>query len=280
MIITPAAWVTITVFTFIFGTVVGSFLNVCTFRIPRRESLVAPGSHCMNCESAIAWYDNIPVLSYLILRGRCRQCMARISPRYFLVELGTGCVFLAVLWRFRLTPALLVYWGLLATLIVVTIIDLERYIIPGRITLAGIIAGLAIAACISVSGSRGGLLIAGLPAAVLGLVVGGGSLWLVDQCAVRVLKKTGMGGGDIRLLAMLGTFLGWRQVLVIVFLASVSGAAVGIPVVLGRRRPESAKVSHYIPFGPFLALGGAIALFFGDALVEMWYSWITVVPSY
>ena len=114
----------------------------------------------------------------------------------------------------------------------------------------------------------------------MGLLVGGGSLWLVDQCAVRILNKTGMGGGDVRLLAMLGTFLGWRQVFIIVMIGSVSGALVGIPVVLSRRRPEKDKVSHYIPFGPFLAIGGVIAMFFGEALMEAWYSWITVVPSY
>ncbi len=280
MVITPAAWIAITFFVFVFGAVIGSFLNVCTFRIPRRESLVMPGSHCMNCESPIAWYDNIPILSYLSLRGRCRHCASRISPRYLFVELGTGLAFLAVLWRFGLTPALFVYSGLLATLIVVTIIDLERYIIPGSMTTGGIVAGLAIAVCASVSGTSGGLLVTSLRDAGLGLLVGGGSLWLVDQCAVRILGKTGMGGGDVRLLAMLGAFLGWRQVLLIIMVGSVSGAVVGIPVVLSRRRPEADKVSHYIPFGPFLAIGGVIAIFFGDVLMEAWYSWITVVPSY
>ncbi len=280
MMITPAAWVAIVFFTFVFGTVVGSFLNVCTFRLPRRESLVAPRSHCMNCESPIAWYDNIPIVSYFALRGRCRHCAARISPRYLLVELGTGLVFLAVLWRFKLTPALFVYCGLLAALIVVTIIDLERYIVPSPITMTGIVAGLAIAACASLSGTTGGLVVTGFGQAVLGLVVGGGLLWLVDQGAIRILGKTGMGGGDVRLLAMLGTFLGWQQVFVTVLLASASGAAVGIPVVLSRRRPDARSVSHYIPFGPFLALGGAISLFFGDILIDVWTGWMTVVPSY
>jgi len=278
--ITPAAWVAITFFVFVFGTVVGSFVNVCTFRLPRRESIIMPGSHCMNCESPIPWYDNIPILSYLTLRGRCRYCASRISPRYPLIELGTALIFLAALWRFGLTPALFVYWALLATLIVVTVIDMERYIIPGAITLAGIAVGLAIAACASVSGETGGLLVSSLPEALLGLLVGGGSLWLIDQFAVHLFNKTGMGGGDVRLLAMLGTFLGWRQVLVIVLIGSVTGAIVGIPVVLKRRHPDAEKVSHYIPFGPFLALGGAIALFFGEALIEAWYGWITVVPSY
>jgi len=280
MEITAAAWVAITCFVFVFGTVIGSFVNVCTFRLPRRESIVAPGSHCMNCESPISWYDNIPIVSYLALRGRCRYCASRISPRYLLIELGTALIFLAALWRFGLTPALLVYWALLATLVVVTVIDMERYIIPGRITLAGIAAGLVVAACASISGESGGLIVSSLPEAVLGLLVGGGSLWLIDRFAVHLFNKTGMGGGDVRLLAMLGTFLGWRQVLVIVLIGSVTGAIVGIPVVLGRRRPDAERISHYIPFGPFLALGGAVSLFFGESLVEAWYGWITVVPGY
>ena len=157
MELTPAGAVLVPCFVFIFGTIVGSFLNVCTFRVPRRESIVVPGSRCLNCETPIPWYDNLPVLSYLILRGRCRHCMSRFSPRYFLTELGVGLLFTATYWRFGLQPSLFVYSGLLATLVVVTVIDMERYIIPGSITFGGLVAGLLIAVCASVSGRDGGL---------------------------------------------------------------------------------------------------------------------------
>ncbi|MCD6288591.1 MAG: prepilin peptidase [Candidatus Hydrogenedentes bacterium] len=280
MELTPAGAVAVPCIVFVLGTMVGSFLNVCTFRIPRRESIVMPGSRCMNCETPIPWYHNIPIISYLVLRGRCRNCMARFSSRYFFVELGVGILFLATYLRFGLTPALPVYMAVLSTLVVVTIIDMERYIIPGSITTAGIVAGLLTAMCASISGQDGGLLVTSLRESLIGMVAGGGLLWAVDQCAVHIMKKPGMGGGDVRLLAMLGTFLGWRQVIVIVFLASLSGAIVGIPVVMRRRRSESDQISHYIPFGPFLAIGGALAIFFGQDLLDAWQSWIIVTPRY
>jgi leader peptidase (prepilin peptidase)/N-methyltransferase len=278
--LTPAGTVLVPIFVFIFGTVVGSFLNVCTFRVPRRESIAMPGSRCLNCETHIPWYDNLPIVSYLVLRGRCRHCMSRISPRYLLIELGVGLLFAAAYWRFGLTPALFVYSVLLSTLVVITIIDMERYIIPGSITFGGLVTGLLIAVCATVSGEDGGLLVASIKEALLGMAVGGGLLWAIDQCAVRLLNKPGMGGGDVRLLAMLGAFLGWRQVLLIIFLASFSGAIVGIPIIISRRRPDAANISHYIPFGPFLALGGALAIFIGPKLLDLWYSWMTVVPTY
>lgn len=242
---------------FIVGAALGSFLNVCIVRMPAGESVVLPASHCRHCGAAIRPRDNIPLLSFLLLRGHCRDCGGAISRRYPIVELVTACLFAVC---FATTP-LSMLMGLrllfLCALIVVTVIDLDHQIIPDRITLPGIIVGLAASAC--------GL---GIPLfdSVVGMLLGGGMLYAIAVGYHALTGVEGMGGGDIKLLAMIGAFLGWQAVLITLLLASSSGALYGAVLVASR----SANSRVPIPFGPFLAMGATCALFFGDALVD-WY---------
>jgi leader peptidase (prepilin peptidase)/N-methyltransferase len=241
---------------FALGAVIGSFLNVCIHRIPLGQSIVRPGSRCPACKAPIRAYDNIPIMSFLFLRGRCRRCRKPISWRYPLVEALNGGGYLLLLWQFGLGWPTLVYALLYSSLIVVTFIDLDYQIIPDVITYPGIVIGLA----------TGYFLPVGLWGSVIGLLVGGGLFWLVAEASLRIMKQEGMGGGDIKLIAMIGAFLGWHKVLLTIFLASLSGALVGLAFMLlkgwGRKTP--------IPFGPFLALGAVLALLWGTAIVE-WY---------
>lgn len=244
------------VIVFALGAVIGSFLNVCIHRIPLGQSIIRPGSHCPACRAPIRAYDNIPILSFLFLRGCCRRCRKPISWRYPLVEALNGTGYLALLWQFGLSWAALVYALLYSSLLVVTFIDLDHQIIPDVITYPGIVIGIA----------AGYFLPVGLWGSIIGFFVGGGLFYLVAELSYRILKQEGMGGGDIKLIAMIGAFLGWQQVLLTIFLASLTGAVVGLALMaakgFGRRMP--------IPFGPFLALGAVMALFWGGAIVD-WY---------
>lgn len=245
------------VLVFIVGAMVGSFLNVCIWRLPRDESIVFPPSHCPQCEAAIRPWDNVPLVSYAVLRGRCRACGAAIPWRYPAVEALTGVMAVLLLWRFGLTPAFGVAAVFVAALIVVSVIDLDHQIIPNEISLPGIVVGLVVAGV-----GYGPALLDG----VIGVLLGGGLLWAVAAGYAALMKREGMGGGDIKLLAMIGAFLGWRGVLVTVILGSLSGAVVGVAMI----RLGGVDRSVPIPFGPFLALGAVCALFFGAALID-WY---------
>jgi leader peptidase (prepilin peptidase)/N-methyltransferase len=242
---------------FVFGAVLGSFLNVCIVRLPAGESIVFPASHCPICKTPIRSYDNVPILAYLVLRGRCRACAARISPRYPFVEALTGLAAAAALlefgWSVRFAVALL----FLAALIVVTFIDLDHQIIPDVISLPGIPVGFAAAALTGAPGWQSSL---------IGILLGGGILWAVAEGYYRVTGREGMGGGDIKLLAMIGAFLGWRAVPITLVLGSLSGTVVGLVFILAKGRDSRTP----IPFGPFLAASAVCALFFGDALID-WY---------
>lgn len=242
---------------FLIGATIGSFLNVCIWRLPLSESIVYPPSHCPTCGIPIRVRDNIPLVSYLLLRGRCHACDARISLRYPAVELLTGVAAMVLLYHFGLSPALAVYGLFSAALIVITFIDIDHQIIPDVISLPGVALGLIF----SVLGF-------GLPVldSAIGAAVGGGLLYLVAVGYHAWTGREGMGGGDIKLLAMIGAFLGWRGVLVTLILGSFSGAGIGIALILAR----GADTRLPIPFGPFLALGAVCALFFGDALIQ-WY---------
>ena len=237
----------------ILGALIGSFLNVCIYRIPRGESLILPRSHCPHCQAVIRFYDNIPILSFLILRGRCRQCGAGISWRYPLVEAINTAGYIFLLWRFGLGWHLLVYALLFSALVVVTFIDLSHQIVPDRITLPGMVIGILAAATV---------LPAGLLNALIGILLGGGLFYLV-----AVLSRGGMGGGDIKLIAMIGAFLGWRDVLLTIFIAALAGSIVGLylMIVLGKGR------KYPVPFGPFLALGAVVSLCCGQQIIA-WYS--------
>lgn len=237
----------------LFGLAVGSFLNVCICRLPEGESVVSPPSHCPGCGQCIRWFDNIPLLSYIVLRGRCRNCGASISWQYPLVEFATGVLFAATAAVFGLGAETLVYLLLLSALVVITVIDLHHQIIPDRITLPGIPLGLILGALV---------LPVGLKDALIGCLLGGGAYYLI-----AVLSRGGMGGGDIKLMAMLGGFLGWKGVVLTTLIGSFTGAAAGLflMAVKGKGR------KHAIPFGPFLALGAMFSIFVGDSLVA-WYA--------
>ncbi len=242
---------------FIIGTVIGSFLNVCICRIPAGQSVISPASRCPQCGTAIRWYQNVPVISYLLLRGRCARCGARISLRYPLVEALTGLLFVWVYLRFEWQWATPVYWAFVAALVVITFIDLDHQIIPDVISLSGIVVGFLTVGLVPWLSWLDSL---------LGILLGGGSLWLVAEIYYRLTGQEGMGGGDIKLLAMMGAFLGWKAILPIIFLGSLAGSVVGIPLMLIRRK--DGKLA--IPFGPFLAMGGVVCLLWGRQLLE-WY---------
>jgi len=240
----------------VIGAVIGSFLNVCIYRLQREESIVWPGSRCPTCGKPIAWHDNLPIVSFLLLLGRCRACRAPISWRYPLVEALNGAGYLLLLRQFGLTWPALIYAVFFSALVVITFIDLDIQIIPDVISLPGIVAGLAVSHWLP----------QGAISSLVGVLVGGGFFWLVAEVGFRVLKQEAMGGGDIKLIAMIGAFVGWQGVLLTIFLASLAGSAVGLSFMAfkgwGRKTP--------IPFGPFLALGAVLALFFGAPIWE-WY---------
>jgi leader peptidase (prepilin peptidase)/N-methyltransferase len=236
----------------IIGLVIGSFLNVVIARVPERRSLVHPRSACPGCGTMIAWYDNLPILSFVALRGRCRACAMTIPWRYPLVEGLTAALFLAAYLAFGPTPDAVVAAVLLAALVAITAIDLQCQIIPDVISLPGILAG-----CLAnVATGR-------VPwvDSLLGIVVGGGLFM-----AIILASGGGMGGGDMKLGAMLGAFLGWKVVLVAVFVAVLLGGALALGLLASGKRWRKDP----IPFGPFLALGGAAGLFYGERVVR-WY---------
>ncbi len=243
---------------FTFGAMVGSFLNVCIARIPEGRSIVHPRSQCPGCQSPIAWYDNIPIVSYLVLGGRCRACRTRISPVYPAVELLTGALAVALWMRLGLSAAFAGYFIFAAALVTITFIDLDHRIIPDVISLPGIAAGIAI--------SFVSPLVTPVDA-LLGVVVGGGSLLAVASAYQWIRGEEGMGGGDIKLLAMIGAFLGWQSVFVTLMVASVIGSIIGISLMVYQR--ADAKLA--IPFGPFLACGALVYLFFGERILAFYF---------
>ncbi len=245
------------------GAIVGSFLNVCIYRLPREESLLRPPSHCPVCHHPVAWYDNVPILSYLTLWGRCRTCRTRISWRYPMIELGNGLGYALILWWFGLGWSSAAYMVLFSALLAVTAIDIDHYIIPNVITLPGILLGLVFA---------GTILPVGLVNAVLGVLVGGGILWVLAWASPYVFGKEGMGGGDIKLLAMIGAFLGWEPTLLTIMVGALVGSVIGV----GLMALKLMRRDQYLPFGPFLAFGALVALFFHHHVLD-WYLDLIVV---
>jgi len=252
---------------FIFGAIVGSFLNVCIVRLPKGESLIHPPSHCPGCQTPIPFYDNVPLLSYLWLRGRCRFCKNRISPQYFLVEFMTGIVAVALAHRFGLGLTFVSGFIFAAALIVITFIDLDVRIVPDVISLPGI--GFGLLAAIT-----NGLLIKESPSflpspvsSLVGVLLGGGILLLVAWGYERVMKMEGMGGGDVKLLAMIGAFLGWPSIPVVLFVASFIGSILGLTLILTKK--ATGKLA--LPFAPFLCGGALVHLFYGDQLISFYF---------
>lgn len=243
---------------FIFGTCIGSFLNVCIYRLPASKSIVNPSrSVCPKCNNFIRFYDNIPILSYVWLKGRCRHCHALISVRYPIVELMTGIVAVNLLFTFGLTLASLIYFVFVSSLLVITFIDIDHKIIPDVITLPGIPIGLIAAF--------------GLPEmtfkdSILGLLIGGGSLLLVAWGYNLITRKDGMGGGDIKLLGMIGTIVGWKGVIFTIFVSSLAGTCVGLMLIAVKGK----NMKFAIPFGPFLSIGAILYVFWGEKILY-WY---------
>ena len=246
------------VFVFAYGAIIGSFLNVCIARLPDGRSIVRPPSHCPKCQSFLAWYDNVPILSYLVLAGRCRTCRVRISAIYPAVEVLTGALAVALFLRLGPTLAFAGYFAFAAALVVITFIDLDYQIIPDVISLPGIVVGLAF--------SLASPLVTPLDAA-LGVLVGGGTLLAVAWLYKTFRGQEGMGGGDVKLLAMIGAFLGWQSIFVTLFVGSVIGSIIGVGLMLYQR----ADTKLAIPFGPFLAGGALVYLFWGDRILAFYF---------
>jgi leader peptidase (prepilin peptidase) / N-methyltransferase len=240
----------------VLGLSVGSFLNVCIYRIPRRQSVAWPPSHCPRCRHPIAWYHNVPVVSYLALRGRCRHCREPIAATYPVVEAACAVLFVLHYWELGLEPLLAVRLLFAAAMLTLFVIDLEHQILPNVITLPGILAGLAASA----------FLPPGLLSAALGVVLGGGLLWVISEAYYRWRGVEGLGMGDVKMLAMIGAFLGWPLALVTLVLASIAGALVGMALIAAGRGDRQLK----LPFGTFLAAGAIVSGLWGTPLVE-WY---------
>jgi leader peptidase (prepilin peptidase)/N-methyltransferase len=258
---------------FIFGSIVGSFLNTCIHRMPLGESVVWPRSHCPKCKKRINGYDNIPLLSFFLLGGRCRFCKQRIPFRYFMVELLTAGMFLAVFNRFGLSFDFFFTMVLVSSLIVATFIDIPHRIIPDEITIGGLILGFILSAIKGINVNPLAFHYRPLLNSFLGIVVGGGVLFLTgfifDTFYFKFLRKPpiqgetqSMGGGDVKLLAMIGAFLGWQKALLVFLISPFLGIVIGIINLL-------VKKDHTIPYGPFLSLSAILVLFWADKILRL-----------
>lgn len=245
------------VFAGVFGAIVGSFLNVVIYRVPLGQSIVSPPSRCRKCGYSLQWFDNIPILSWTLLRGRCRKCGVAVSWQYPVVEAITALLFVLVVWLTPPGPLVFARLILVCILIALFGIDLEHQILPNSITLPGIAIGFLFS-------------LAGPPGwrdALIGIVLGGGILYAIAWGYYLWRREEGMGMGDVKMLAMLGAFLGWKAVLVTLVLASFSGAIIGVALMSAQK--GDMKVA--LPFGTFLALGALAAMFVGDPLIA-WYA--------
>ena len=246
----------------VFGLVLGSFFNVCIHRLPREESVIWPGSHCPACRHPLALADNLPLVSFLLLKGSCRYCHQPISWRYPLIELLTGVLLVFLGWRFGLSWALVQGIVLSGALLVISFIDLEYQIIPDVISLPGMAIGFGLSWFTGLPGWKSSL---------IGFLVGGGVLYLLAAGYAWFTKREGLGGGDIKLLAMIGAFTGWLGVLVTILVGSLVGTLVGLALMLFWKK----KRTFALPFGPFLSLGALIYLFWGYRLV-LWYLGLSI----
>ncbi len=246
------------IFVAVLGAMVGSFLNVCIYRLPIKKSIVWPASACAKCGRLLAWFENIPVVSWTLLRGRCRTCKKPISSRYPLVESLTALMFAAAFWYYG--PSWLFVSRILlgCALIVLFAVDLEHFLLPDLVTLPGIVVGFLISAYTGNPGWK---------ASLIGIIAGGGGLWLMAEAWSRLRNVEAMGFGDVKMLAMIGAFLGWQLTFVTVLLGTFAGSALGLTLILTKR----GGLQTALPFGTFLALGAALAATVGQPLLD-WYS--------
>ncbi len=270
---------------FVLGAIIGSFLNVCIYRIPRNESIVRPGSRCPACEAPILFYDNIPLVSYMLLRGRCRNCGEHISIRYPFVELVTGALFVVFCTVLGLSPELAVSLVFACLLIVISFIDLDHLIIPDILSLGGLLLGVALSFFRPSFGnvdSVGGLLVSAgllrwapeslvrLATSLGGVLLGAGLLFAIAKSYEFLRKREGVGGGDIKLLGMIGAFCGIEGVIFSLVAGSLLGTIVGLPLML----IKGEGMKYAIPFGPFLSLGALIYAIAGNDLIHLFFSFV------
>ena len=246
-----------TAFFFVFGLVVGSFLNVCIYRIPIEKSIVYPPSSCPKCNTQIKWYDNIPVLSYIILGGKCRQCRSKISPIYPLIEILTGFITVLIYLKFKLSIQTAAFLIFSYALIVGSFIDLKHYIIPDRISLGLIAVGVAFSYFLPI----------GLKGSLIGAASGFVILYGLALLGELLFKKEAMGGGDIKLLSGIGAFLGIKGVLFVLLFSSFLGSLIGIALITAGKKELTSK----IPFGPYLSLAAVCYPFFGEWIIKFIY---------
>lgn len=242
---------------FILGLIVGSFSNVCIYRIPRNESIIYPASHCPKCRSSISPKDNIPLLSYILLKGRCRNCKSKISIQYPIVEFLTGLTYLIIYLIYGLSIQSIIYIILSSALVIIAFIDLNEQIVPDVISLPGIIVGFIVSFLVPYISFVN---------SALGVLVGGGIILVIGLAGSVIFKKEAMGGGDVKLAAMIGAFLGWRYIIISLFLGFFLGAVAGIFLILSKIKSREDTV----PFGPFIVLGCFITLLWGEQIIS-WY---------
>jgi leader peptidase (prepilin peptidase)/N-methyltransferase len=267
------------IFSILLGLVIGSFLNVCISRLPLDQSVVRPRSRCPHCQAPIAGYDNIPVVSYFILGGKCRNCSEKISPRYPAIELLTGLVSALVYLKFGLGPEWIVYFGFCSALIVLAFIDADYRILPDEITLNGLWIGIVLSLFFAVPSPIMTMVlrwigveglnprVASLIGSVLGAVVGGGLLWIVGEAYLRIRGVEGMGFGDVKMMAMVGAFLGAPLALLTIMVGSLLGSVIGLAFM-----KVTGKAHNYeLPFGTFLGLAGVFALLWGNELLRLYF---------
>lgn len=243
-------------FAALFGAVIGSFLNVCIHRLPRGTSIVWPASACPTCGRALSWFENIPVVSYVFLRGRCRTCRAPISPRYPVVEALTAAMFALAWWYYGPGPLLASRLVFGCMLVVLFAIDLEHHLLPNNITIPGIAIGFLLS-IINPPGWQSSL---------IGIVVGGAVLFLVAEGYYLARHEEGLGMGDVKMLAMVGAFIGWKLALLSLMIASFAGTIVGVALIVTRR----GTMKYALPFGTFLAIGAAVSATVGQRILD-WY---------
>jgi len=258
---------------FIFGSIVGSFLNVCIYRMPLGKSVVWPGSHCPLCEKKIPWYDNVPFLSYVFLMGKCRFCHGHISPRYLIVELLTAAMFVLFFKRYGLSYDFFFYIVFVCSLIVATFVDIGHRIIPDEISVGGMILGFILSSIKGFNLRPVSYHAGPMVNSFLGIIIGGGIIYLTgigfDFVYFKLLKRPpiqgeteSMGGGDVKLLAMIGAFLGWKNALIAFFLAPLSGLIFGLVNLV-------VKKDHTLPYGPFLSFSAVVSMFWADKIVGL-----------
>jgi leader peptidase (prepilin peptidase)/N-methyltransferase len=245
----------VSIFVLPFGLIIGSFLNVCIHRLPLGESPAWPGSHCPRCRAPLKWYDNIPVISYVILKGRCRACGNPISLRYPIVELLTAGLFVGAYWLYQ-PPLMIQRLVFGCAMIVLFFVDLEHHRLPNEITVPGIVVGFLFSLFMS----------PGWLSSLIGILAGGGVLWLLGTLWLLIRHEEGMGFGDVKMLAMIGAFLGWKLMLATLFVSTILGSVIGLSLIAAKK----GNLKTALPFGCFLAIGAILASVVGDRAVS-WY---------